>query len=84
MKLTATILTAALLALAVQGVQAHTADNAPRKGAADEKVDFDRYFEDKTMRFDFYHCGDAASEDAEVASASDQVADAGKDAVSGI
>ena len=39
MKLTATILTAALLALAVQGVQAHTADNAPRKGAADEKVE---------------------------------------------
>lgn len=63
MKLTATILTAALLALAVQGVQAHTADNAPRKGAADEKVDFDRYFEDKTMRFDFYHCGDVASEE---------------------
>ena len=63
MKLTATILSAALLALAVQGVQARTADNAPRKGETAVEVDFDRYFEDKTMRFDFYHCGDAVSEE---------------------
>lgn len=60
MKLTATLLAAALLGLAAEGVQAQ---NAQKQSSEAAQVDFGRYFEDKTMRFDFYHCGDAASEE---------------------
>lgn len=65
MKSSATILAAALLALAVQGAAAHDTAAQPRRqqGAAAEQVDFGRYFEDKTMRFDFYHCGDATTQE---------------------
>lgn len=65
MKSSATILAAALLALAVQGAAAHGTAAQPRRqqGAAAEQVDFGRYFEDKTMRFDFYHCGDATTQE---------------------
>ena len=62
MRLAATILTACLLGLAAEGVQAQDTQKQPSKAEA-AQAGFDRYFEDKTMRFDFYHCGDAAREE---------------------